>query len=81
MTVTIPDELLQSDHLTELELRVEIAVTLFQQDRFTLGQAALFANLGKIEMQRILASRRIPLHYTMEDLEEDLALVERRLSA
>ncbi len=81
MPVTVPDELLQSANLTEAELRIEIAVTLFQQDRLTLGQAAIFANLHQLDMQRILASRRIPLHYGVEDLEQDLALVERRLSA
>jgi predicted HTH domain antitoxin len=79
MPVIVPDELLQSAHLTEEELRIEIAVTLFQQDRLTLGQAAIFANLHQLDMQRTLARRRIPLHYGIEELEQDIALVERRL--
>lgn len=49
-------------------------MTLFQQDRLTLGQAAAFAGLMQLDMQRILASRQIPLHYGAADLEHDLAL-------
>jgi len=60
--------------LTREEPLQEIAVTLFQQDRLTLGQAAAFAGLMQLDMQRILASRQIPLHYGAADLEHDLAL-------
>jgi predicted HTH domain antitoxin len=67
--------LLQSANLTEAELRIELAVRLFEQDRLTLGEAALFANLHQLDMQRLLASRRIPLHYGVKEMEEDLALV------
>lgn len=75
----IPDELLHAAKLTETELRIEIAVMLFQQDRLTLGQAATFANLRQLDMQGILAKRQIPLHYGIEELEQDLAFVEKRL--
>jgi predicted HTH domain antitoxin len=81
MPLTVSDELLQTAHLSEAELMQEIAVTLFQQDRLTLGQAAAFAGLTRLGMQRILASRRIPLHYGSEDLEHDLATVRNRLRA
>ncbi len=79
MPVTVSDEVLQTAKLSEAEFRVEIAVTLFQQDRLTLGQAALFAELPQLDMQRMLASRRIPIHYGLEDLEHDLATVKSRL--
>jgi predicted HTH domain antitoxin len=73
MPVTFPDDLLESAHLTEQELRVELAVTLFQQDRLTLGQCARYSDISQVEMQRVLAGRRIPLHYGFEELEADLA--------
>jgi predicted HTH domain antitoxin len=81
MPLTVSDELLQTAHLSEAELLREIAVTLFQQDRLTLGQAAAFAGLAQLDLQRILASRQIPLHYGLEDLEHDLATVRERLQA
>ena len=40
MPVTIPDEVLTAAHLTEPELRQELALTLFQQERLTLAQAS-----------------------------------------
>ena len=81
MAVTVSDEVLQAAHLSEAELLIEIAVTLFQQDRLTLGQAAAFAGVGQLDMQRSLASRQTPLHYNLEDLEHDLATVRERLHA
>ena len=81
MPVTVSDEFLQTAKLTGAELRVELAVTLFQQDRLTLGQAADFAGLPQLDMQRTLAARRIPIHYGVEDLEHDLAVVRQRLQA
>ena len=81
MPLTVSDELLHTAHLTEAELLHEIAITLFQQDRLTLGQAAGFAGLTQLDMQRLLASRQIPLHYGAEDLDHDLATVRSRLRA
>jgi predicted HTH domain antitoxin len=46
MAVTISDEVLHSAGLNEAELKAEIALTLFQQDRLTLGQAAACPSRG-----------------------------------
>ena len=77
MQVMLPDELLRSTNLTEAELKIELAVALFARERLTLGQAALLAGLPQIDFQRVLASRRIPLHYGLEAMEEDLQRVNR----
>ena len=75
MTVTLSDELLRSAHINEAELKAELAVTLFQQDRLTLGQASSLAGIPQLDFQRLLASRRIPIHYDAEAMEEDLQRV------
>ena len=75
MTVTLSDELLRSAHINEAELKAELAVTLFQQDRLTLGQASSLAGIPQLDFQRLLASRRIPIHYDDEAMEEDLQRV------
>ena len=72
MPVTFSDDLLKSAQITEAELKAELAIALFQQDRMTLGQAAALAGIPQIDFQRLLASRRIPIHYDMEDMEEDV---------
>lgn len=77
MNLEIPDEILRATHLSPAELRVEIAVMLFQKEKLTLGRAAELADMGQLEFQRLLASREIPIHYDVEDLEEDLHTLDR----
>src|SRR5438477_8234275 len=72
MRLTLPDDLLQSIKLTEAELKTELAIALFERERLTLGQAAILAGLPQLGFQRLLASRRIPLHYGLEAMEQDL---------
>ena len=68
ITIDLPDHL----HLTETDLRTELAIALFQQHRITLGTASQLAELHQIEFQRLIASRGICIHYDVEDLEQDL---------
>jgi predicted HTH domain antitoxin len=72
MPVTIPDEVLAAAHLSELELKRELAVTLFQQERLTLAQASRLAELRQLAFQALLAERQIPIHYGIEEFHEDL---------
>jgi len=72
MPVTIPDEVLTAAHITEPELRQELALTLFQQERLTLAQASRLAEIGQLAFQALLAERRIPIHYGIEEFHEDL---------
>lgn len=72
MTVTFSEDVLQAAHMSEDELRQELAVLLFQRDRLTLAQAARLAGLDRLRFQHILASRDIPVHYGVTELEEDL---------
>ena len=75
--MTLPDELLESAKLTSRELKAELALALFQRERLTLGQAAILAELPQLDFQRLLASWQIPLHYGLDEMEEDLARVKR----
>lgn len=76
MSLTIPDDVLQTARITPAELRQEIAVLLFAQERLTLGQASSLAGLSQYRFQHLLASREIPIHYGVEDLEQDLATLD-----
>lgn len=73
MNVTFPDEILQTARITEEELRQELAVLLFQKDRLTLAQASRLAGMDRLRFQYLLASREIPVHYDVEDFEQDLS--------
>ena len=63
MPVTIPDSVLAAAKLTEAELRRELAVALFREERLTLGQACRLADMDQFAFQSILADREIPVHY------------------
>ncbi len=45
---------------------------LFQKDKLTLAQASRFAGMNRIAFQHLLASREIPVHYGVEDFEQDI---------
>lgn len=72
MSLLISDDLLRSIHMSADELRREIAVLLFQQERLTLGQASQLAGVTQFTFQSILAERQIPIHYGISEFEEDL---------
>ncbi|MBM4033824.1 MAG: UPF0175 family protein [Planctomycetes bacterium] len=73
MAVVVPDDVLQATRMTEDEIRQELAVALFQRDKLTLAQAAQLAGMDRLQFQHLLASRRIPVHYDIEDFEDDMA--------
>jgi predicted HTH domain antitoxin len=68
ITLDLPDAL----QISEADLRTELAISLFQQERITLGTASQLAGLHQIEFQQLIASRGICVHYDVEDLDQDL---------
>jgi predicted HTH domain antitoxin len=72
MSVVVPDEILTTARMSEAEMRQEIAVMIFQRDKLTLAQAGRFAGMHRVAFQHLLASRQIPMHYGVEDFEQDL---------
>jgi predicted HTH domain antitoxin len=77
MPLVIPDETVRATKWTEDELRREIAVMLFAQEKLTLGQAAELAGMLQIDFQRLLGSRQIPIHYGVEDFRKDMETLRR----
>lgn len=61
-----------ASRLSASELKVEIAVMLFQKEKLSLGQASRLADLGYREFQHLLASRSISIHYDVAEFEQDL---------
>lgn len=68
ITIDLPD----SVALIEVDIRLELAIVLFQREQITLGLGSQLTQLSQIEFQRVLASRGIPVHYGVEDLDQDL---------
>lgn len=77
MSVTISDDLLDSMRMTEDELRVEIAVMLYERQKLTTERAAHLAKMPRVDFEQLLASRGIYMHYGVEDFREDVETLRR----
>jgi predicted HTH domain antitoxin len=76
LTLEIPGDVADALRLPEVEkvqrLRLELSVSLYSQGILGLGKTAQLAGLSRTEMNRVLAERKVPMHYGPEELAEDL---------
>jgi len=77
MAVTIPDKICTATHLSEIELKQEISVMLYQKEKLTLAQASKLAGLDRIQFQHLLASRKIPINISIEDIDHDFNVLKK----
>ena len=71
-TLEIPQEILDSARLTMSELKIEVAVLLYSENRLSIGKAHEFAGMSLWQFRQLLASRQIPVHFDKDDLNEDV---------
>lgn len=72
MCLLIPDDILKAAGLTEREALVELACRLFDADKLDFNTAARLAGLERVEMERELLARNLPIvHYTEDDVRQD----------
>ncbi len=76
MSLVISDEFLKTAQISETDLKLEIAILLFQQEKITLGTASQFAGTNQFEFTRILGRRKISIHYGIEEFRQDLKMLE-----
>lgn len=72
MTVEIPDQVLEQAGVSESDLLLKVAMTLYREDRLTLGQASKLAGLHQIQFQQELFANGIPINYDESDFDRDL---------
>jgi predicted HTH domain antitoxin len=80
MSLVIPDELLQTAHISEADLKLEIAILLLQQQKITVGAASQFVGINQQEFQQVLGSRKTSILYGVEDFQQDLRTLEASAS-
>ena len=68
----VPDDVLRAIPISEQELRQDVAILLYQKG-LPPGKAAAVAGMDRVSFRHLLASRRIPVQYDVEDLEQDVA--------
>ena len=78
--ISIPDDVLASMKLPEKDrerfLKVELAIALYQRGILSMGKARKLAEMSKWEFIEELAKRKIERHYTIKELEEDIAFAK-----
>jgi predicted HTH domain antitoxin len=71
MSLEVPGDVLESARLNAAELKTELAIALYAQQRLSTGKARELAGMSLWEFRQVLAARRIPPHYDENDLAED----------
>ena len=72
MVIEIADNILEKAGLSKEEIRLELAILLFQREKVSLGQGGSIAGMHKLMFQKELAKRKISVHYEEEDFMKDL---------
>ncbi len=72
MALIITDDTLAKAQLSADELLIDLACYLYDKKRMSMGQARRLASLDHISFQQELAKRDIYIHYTEQDLKQDL---------
>ena len=76
MSVVIPDDILQAIKMTEDELKLEIAIMLYEQQKISSGKVRAWTGLTVIEFQHELAKRRLYINYDVEDFQSDIKTLQ-----
>ena len=74
-TIEIPKDVFEATRMSLQEIKLELAITLFQQEKLSFGKARGLAGVDFWTFQQILGSRGIQPHYDVAELEEDLAVL------
>ena len=73
----IPESVLFATNMSVQDLKVELAVHLFAQDKLSFGKARELAGMNVWDFMHLLGSRGVPIHYDVDEYEEDLATLEK----
>jgi predicted HTH domain antitoxin len=76
MAFIIEDSILAQIQFSETELKLELSLFLYQHNKLTLSKACKLANVDRIEFQKNLLARQIPIHYSISDFQQDLKTIE-----
>jgi predicted HTH domain antitoxin len=72
ITIELPRHLVNAAKFTTEELKIELAVHLYENRRLSIGHAREMAGLSLWEFRQLLASRKISPHYSVSDLDRDV---------
>jgi len=74
--IEIPPEVIHSTRMSSEDMKRELALALFQQEKISFGKAREMAGMTVWGFQQLLGSREIPVHYDLQDYLEDRAAID-----
>lgn len=77
MQLELDDAIIQSTGLTADELRLELALRLYQEEKISMGQGGHLSGLGAIRFQQELGKRNIPVNFSEGDLLHDVEMLRK----
>jgi predicted HTH domain antitoxin len=75
ISIEIPIDVLDSARLKPEDVKLELALYLYEQGKLGQGKARELAGLSLWEFRQHLSIRRIPVHYGVDDFNDDLAMM------
>jgi len=76
MSLVIPNDILQATKMTEDELKLEIAIMLYKQEKISSGKVRAWTGLTVIEFQHELGKRGLFINYDVEDFQSDIQTLQ-----
>ena len=76
MSLVIPNDILQATKMTEDELKLEIAIMLYKQEKISSGKVRAWTGLTVIEFQHELGKRGLCINYDVEDFQSDIQTLQ-----
>ncbi|NER22202.1 MAG: UPF0175 family protein [Symploca sp. SIO1B1] len=72
MDVVIPKDIVTATKMSETQIKLEIAIMLYKQEKISSGRACQWLGMNLIEFRRELGQRGLTINYDVEDFESDL---------
>ena len=77
ISIQIPQDILDSARMSAAEVKQELAIQLYAQGRLSIGKARELADMSLWQFRHLLASRQIPVHYDVADLDDEVATLQK----
>ncbi len=76
ISIEVPREIGHAARMDAQQLKRELAVHLFEQKKLSFGKAREMAGMTVWGFMHLLGERSVPIHYDVEDCEEDIAILK-----
>lgn len=77
MSIVISDDIIHATKMSEADLRLEIAIFLYQQKNISSGKARYLAGMHLLEFRGELAKRGLCVNYDVDDFWADVATLKK----